>query len=97
MQERLRETSAPVIARLRAEGKLRRWDEDPEKCQRDKAAAVGVLHEGLRSEGRQNRGASFTAERRQDDDSADDTPRPDDSANGAGDSNDALVSEDGQG
>jgi hypothetical protein len=33
----------------------------------------------------------------QDDDSADDTRRSDDSANGAGDSNDVLVSEDSQG
>jgi hypothetical protein len=97
MQERLREASAPVIARLQAEGKLRHWDEGLVKWQRDKAAAVDVLHEGLRREGRQNRSAGFTAERRQDDDSADDTPRSDDGANGAGDSNDALGSEDGQG
>ena len=66
MEEQLRQTSAPVIARLRAEGKLRRWDEDPEKWQHDKAAAVDVLHEGLRREGSQNRSAGFTADRRQD-------------------------------
>jgi hypothetical protein len=35
MRERLRETSAPLIAQLRAEGKPRRWDEDAEKWQHD--------------------------------------------------------------
>ena len=61
LRARLREVTAPTIARLRAEGKLRRWNEDPEKWHRDKAAAVEVVREGLRLEGREHRRESFAA------------------------------------
>jgi hypothetical protein len=56
MRAQLRETTAPLIARLRAEGKLRTWREDRDRWTRDKAAAVQTLRqEGLRAEGRQHR------------------------------------------
>lgn len=61
---RLREATAPLIARLRAEGKLRNWGEDPERLARAKARAVEALREGLRPEGRESRRASWTAEGR---------------------------------
>jgi hypothetical protein len=66
LSERLREATAPTIARLRAEGKLRNWGEDPERLSRDKAAAVEALHGGLRAEGRDHRREWFTEERRRD-------------------------------
>ena len=50
VRERLREVSAPLIERLRAEGKLKRWDEDPDKWARDKAAAVATIQQGMRAE-----------------------------------------------
>jgi Zn finger protein HypA/HybF involved in hydrogenase expression len=50
MRAKLRETTAPLIARLRAEGKLRNWREDPGRWARDKAAAVEALREGMRPE-----------------------------------------------
>ncbi len=65
MRERLRDLTAPLIARLRAEGKLRRWDEDPDKWARNKAAAEEVLHQGMSMEARWRRRQSFTEERRQ--------------------------------
>jgi len=64
LSARLREVTAPRTARLRAEGKLTRFDEDPEKWRRATAAAVEVLHEGLRPEGRARKRASFDEERR---------------------------------
>lgn len=64
LSARLREVTAPRHARLRAEGKLTRFDEDPEKWRRATAAAVEVLHEGLRLEGRERKRASFDEERR---------------------------------
>jgi hypothetical protein len=64
MRARLREVTAPTIAKLRARGKLKRWNEDPEKWRADKAAAVETLHEGLRPEGRQSQAARWTPETR---------------------------------
>lgn len=64
IRERLRERAAPLIAGLRAEGKLRNWGEDPERLTRDKSAAVEALRGGLRAEGRGNRREAFTEERR---------------------------------
>ncbi|GIW07417.1 MAG: hypothetical protein KatS3mg060_2222 [Dehalococcoidia bacterium] len=60
MRTRLREVGVPVIERLRAEGRLRRWDEDREKFRRDKAAAVEAIRQGLRQEGRRRRSEAFT-------------------------------------
>jgi hypothetical protein len=60
IRARLREVSVPLIERLRAEGRLRRWDEDREKFRRDKAAAVEAIRQGLRPEGRRRRIAAFT-------------------------------------
>jgi hypothetical protein len=53
-----------LIARLRGEGKLRSWNEDPEKWQRNKAEAVTVLHDGLSPEASAHRSQAFTEERR---------------------------------
>lgn len=53
-----------LVARVRSEGKLRTWGEDPEKLRRDKAGAVQALRRGLRAEGRQSRRGAFTQERR---------------------------------
>ena len=64
LRDRLREAAAPTIARLRAEGCLRNWAEDPERWARDKAAAVEALRGGLRAEGKGNRSGAFTTERR---------------------------------
>ncbi len=65
MRARLREVGVPVIERLRAEGRLRRWDEDREKFRRDKAAAVAAIRQGLRPEGQRRRSEAFsTAEER---------------------------------
>ncbi|MBV9279258.1 MAG: hypothetical protein JOZ41_04180 [Chloroflexi bacterium] len=64
MRAHLPEVTAPLIERLRAEGKLRRWDEDPERFQRDKAAAVETIREGLRAEGRRHQHDAATDERR---------------------------------
>jgi len=62
---RLREQTAPLIARLRAEGALRTWAEDPERWARAKREAVAVLREeGLRPEGRARRRQAVTPERR---------------------------------
>ena len=60
MRARLRDVGVPVIERLRAEGRLRRWDEDREKFRRDKAAAVAAIRQGLRPEGRRRRSEAFT-------------------------------------
>lgn len=60
MRARLREVGVPLIERLRAEGRLRRWDEDREKFRRDKAAAVEAIRQGLRPEGRRRRSDAFT-------------------------------------
>lgn len=65
MRARLREAAAPTIERLRAEGRLRRWDEDPEKFRRDKAAAVAVIRRGMSAEAREHRRSAVTPERRQ--------------------------------
>lgn len=65
MRARLREQSLPLIERLRAEGKLKRWNEDPEKWRRDKAAAVETIHQGLRSEASRHRRDSWSEEDRQ--------------------------------
>lgn len=55
-----------MIERLRAEGRLRRWDEDRDKFRRDKAAAVEAIRQSLRPEGRRHRSETFTtAEERQ--------------------------------
>ena len=52
-REQIRKAALPLIERLRAAGKLRRWNEDPEKFARDKAAAVAVIREqGLTPEAR---------------------------------------------
>jgi hypothetical protein len=64
LRARLRETTAPLIAGLRAAGKLRRWDEDAEKLRHAKAAAVVQLRAGLSPEGRQHQHAAMTDERR---------------------------------
>lgn len=63
---RIREASAPLIARLRAQGKLRNWGEDRQKFVADKAAAVAALNSGLAAEAREHRRASWTPERRAD-------------------------------
>lgn len=52
LRTRLREQTAPLIARLRAEGRLRRWNEDPERFRQAKAAAVAALREGMAEERR---------------------------------------------
>ena len=65
MRDRLREVTAPTIAKLRAEGKLRNWAEDADRFARDKAAAVETIRQGLREEAREKRRASWTEERRQ--------------------------------
>jgi hypothetical protein len=66
LRRRFSEITAPLIARLRAEGKLKRWDEDPERFRETKAAAVETLRqEGIAPEGRGRRRASWTDERRQ--------------------------------
>lgn len=64
MRERLREVAIPLIARLRTEGKLRRWDEDPNRWRECKEAAVQAVREGLRAEGSQHRRESWDPERR---------------------------------
>lgn len=64
MRERLRTVAAPLIAQLRAEGKLRRWDEDPERWRECKEAAVETIRQGLRAEGSQHRQESWDGERR---------------------------------
>ncbi|MCC6475369.1 MAG: MucR family transcriptional regulator [Burkholderiales bacterium] len=63
MRERLREAAAPVIARLRAEGRLRNWGEDRERFQRDKAAAVEAIRQGMRPEASARRREAFADER----------------------------------
>lgn len=65
MRARIRENTAPLIARLREEGKLKNWAEDRDKWARDKQAAVEVIREGLRTEGRDARRASWDADRRE--------------------------------
>lgn len=64
MRERLRAVVIPLIARLRKEGKLRRWDEDPERWRRCKDAAVQAIRGGLRAEGSNHRRESWDGERR---------------------------------
>ena len=44
LRERLRQQTAPLIARLQAEGKLRNWGEDRQRWAEDKAKAAGLLH-----------------------------------------------------
>ena len=64
-RDRIREKSLPLIAKLRSEGKLRRWHEDKEKLADDKKAAIQTLRlDGIRPEGILRRKASFTPERR---------------------------------
>lgn len=65
IRERLRASAIPLIARLRAEGKLRRWDEDPEKWRQAKESAAEVLRKGLRAEGSRHRRESWNDERLQ--------------------------------
>ncbi len=60
VRARLRAVGVPLIERLRAEGRLRRWDEDREKFRRDKAAAVAAIRQGLRPEGRRRRSEALT-------------------------------------
>jgi Zn finger protein HypA/HybF involved in hydrogenase expression len=65
MRAAIRERTAPLIARLRDEGKLRHWGEDRERWEADKAAAVETLHDGIRPEGRARRREALTPERRE--------------------------------
>ncbi len=61
VRENLREVTAPLYERLRAEGRMRRWDEDPALLAKSKAAAVAVTKRGLRPEGRQRRRENWEA------------------------------------
>jgi len=65
LRERLREVTAPLIARLRAEGKLRNWGEDRDRWEEDKAIATEVLHGGLRPEHARHSRERWTEEDRQ--------------------------------
>lgn len=63
-RDQIRVTSAPLIAKLRAAGKLRTWAEDRQKLAADKAAAVAALNSGLAAEALEHRRASWTEEKR---------------------------------
>lgn len=65
LREEVRARTADLIARLRAEGKLRRWDEDPDKLAAAKAAAVETLRDGLSAEARRNQSERWDAAARQ--------------------------------
>lgn len=61
---KLRVAFVPLRERLRAEGKLRRFDEDPEKWRICKEKATQSIREGLRPEARRHRSESWDDERR---------------------------------
>lgn len=64
LRAEVRQRTRPLIASLRAKGKLRNWGEDRERFERDKAAAIDTLHDGLRGEGVRHRRESYTPEDR---------------------------------
>lgn len=51
LSQRRREVYGPIRDRLIAEGRMRRWDTDPDLWRRSKAAAVAAIREGVREEG----------------------------------------------
>ena len=60
----LRERALPHVAERRAEGKLKRFNEDPERLRRAKVAAAAAMADGVRAEGRRHLSESATPERR---------------------------------
>ncbi|MCL4371077.1 MAG: hypothetical protein M1401_03375 [Chloroflexi bacterium] len=62
MRERLRAATAPIIERLRAQGKLRNWGEDRQRWAEDKAEAVTAIEQGLRPEASQHRSEAFAGD-----------------------------------
>lgn len=64
LRERYREQQGPRLRRLHAEGRIMTWRDDPEWFAAAKGAAVDVIREGMRPEGRANRRAAWDDARR---------------------------------
>ena len=60
----LRARALPRVAEHRAEGKLKRFNEDPERLRRANVAAAVAMTDGIRAEGRRHLSESATPERR---------------------------------
>ena len=64
LREWLRQADKPLIERMRAEGKMRRFNEDPEKHASALALARAASEDGLSPEARRHRREGWTEERR---------------------------------